>query len=362
MASAKADHLVSKVVVTSEHSIPCSNVSSEQMTLPSLSDTQATLTSVSSDFADGVPEVVTLEEALHVDGTGSGSVHGEDTNNEESAIEKVGPICKERSLTGEEKELPTAEDSNMAFDNIIEFLNVDKPEVSNGSATANGHQSSFDEFKELLNNPEKLHQHEEEIKFAVKSIDFSDDISQSEGENSQIASSAALNSTSSYPDVLKSTACQDSLLNQPEGENENELITECIELSETKWPDIGTDTSRKVPETSTSDKCDLAEAVTVKTTLSNEHCQSDGQQPDVQLLMPSALADLDGSNLNTELSNSTPDLLDETSSEVKHSLEFEDGTMKTKPKSRKRSKKGKAKQNVGPPTHSGIAEVLDVPR
>ena len=85
---------------------------------------------------------------------------------------------------------------------------------------------------------------------------------------------------------------------------------------------------------------------------------------DRRLLMPSAIADTQDFDMqaNVEFSSSTPDLLDETSSEVKKSLELEEGTTKTKSKSRKRSKRSKAKQNAVPLAETGVTEVNELPR
>ncbi len=353
MAAATADQLASKTVVDNDHSLPSldtRDVSSEQANLPTLSDTQATLTSVSSDFADADPEAVPPAE----NPPKNESIHVEDNTEMEAVCSKT-----DEEVLDITTELPSAEDSKQAFDSIMELLSVAKPRADS-SDTVDGNQATFDEFKELLSNPEKLQQQEEEIKSSDK-FSVPDDATQSEGEIFQVVSSSPMNPVSSYPDVLKSTACQDSKPNQDEEENNKESMTEDVSEAEAKWPDIGADVPKDVPGNSKSDKCDFAEAGIIESVLSNEHYQSDNHE---RLLMPSAIADvqdlgMQGSNLNVDLSNSTPDLLDETSSGVKQSLELEEGTVKTKSKPRKRSKRGKAKQNTGP---VGVAEVLEVSR
>lgn len=255
--------------------------------------------------------------------------------------------------SSEEDGVQSLEDTQKAFDSIMELLSVEK------SSHGNSNKASFDEFTELLTNPEKLQEQEKELQDPDESVIAQNDIPHTEDEPSPMVSSAVANSTSSFPDVLKSASCQDPPLNVAI-ENSEKVI------SESQWPDIG---AREFPgdlaENFQTGICDLAEASSVKSAVSNEFYQTDSQPPDVGLLMPSALADLQElqlpcTSLKIEAPSNGPDLLDrEASAETKRELNSDEGAFKLKQK--RRSKRGK-KRSTGPLASMGVTETIELNR
>ena len=334
VASASTDQPSESTVVSGDPR------SSTQASVPTLSETQATLTCVSSDTVDSdhesIPPAVNPDKLSQEGQIGQGVLMLDGKENDAAVLEDA---------PGEE--MPSAEDRRKTLDSIMKVLSVDEPN-SSGGAVVDDQQP----VEEIHGNPP---QQQEET---AKNPD-SEEATQSEGDHSFVA---AMNSAS-FPDVLKSTACQDLPYSEAKGEDSSGIKTEGVGLNESQWPDIG---SHVEVERTSKEECNLPEANHVQAALSNEYYHSDGQPVDAGLLMPSAIADLQeadvqGSTLSAELSNSTPDLLDETSSEVKEYLDLEVGTIKTKPKSRRRSRRSRAKQNSGPVTPAGT-EVLEVPR
>lgn len=313
------------------------------LTDPPLSDIQDTLTSVSSNLNGPLPaspDDDTINNGSSNAGDNAETVlEKEDTFSDENIDEK-GPE------TASEDEVPNLEDTQKAFDSIMEFLDVDnKAEVSKPD------QPSFDEFTELLSNPEKLQEQEKELQLAEESKD----LPLGEDDPSLVISSDKSHS-SFFPDVLKSTLGQDP----PLYEADTEVRMRESEVSH--WPDIGV--PGPPPETlqTNSSQCDLAEANYVAGAVSNEMYQA---ASGLGLLMPSALADLQmleiqDNSVDVEVSNNAPDLLDqEALLDTKWILEADEGSLKAKSKPKKRSRRGK-KQNAG--ASMSVAEVLEAPR
>lgn len=242
--------------------------------------------------------------------------------------------------TSSEEEVPTAEDTRTAFESIMELIDGGASGTSSLRKSTELVQSSFDDFAELLINPGKLRDQERELQSREEAFP-KDSPALSEGCHSPVVGSdVASHSTTSFPDVLKSTSGQDPLTNTGEDAGDSDGGG----TLDNQWPDIG------VPELprDTPRGGDVPEVVSVKGAVSNEFCQVGAG-----LLMPSALTEIQDvfqvrdNNLDIEVSNAAPDLLDqEISMESKTALEPEEVAVRTKSRSRKRPKRGK-KQAVG---------------
>ena len=244
--------------------------------------------------------------------------------------------------TSSEEEMPSAEDTQKAFESIMEL--IDGGPSSHRKSTELV-QSSFDEFTELLTNPEKLQEQERELQSHEEALPKDEP----EVSRSPVAGSDASLSTASFPDVLKSTSVQDPPANVAEGAGDSDGGG-----VDTQWPDLGAPEQPR--ETG---HVDMAEAVSVKAAISNELFQVGVGEG---LLMPSALTDMQDfhdNSVDTEVSKAAPDLLDqEVPTETKASFEAEEGVVRTKSRSRRRAKRGK-KQNA---TGVGVTELLEAPR
>ena len=336
VASATASHDTSPGVVPSLPVQPLTG----SLTNPPLSDTQDTLTSVSSNLNDPLPisaDDDTIDSGSPNAGVNTETVLAKENTFSDENIDEKGPE------TASEDEVPNLEDTQKAFDNIMEFLDVDhKAEVSKID------KPTFDEFTELLSNPEKLLEQEKELQLAEEPQDqplVEDDPS--------LEVSSDKSHSSFFPDVLKSTSGQDPPLHESDTE---------VRMSESEvshWPDIGVPGPPAEPLQISSSQCNLPEANYVAGAVSNEMYQAGSSSG---LLMPSALADLqmvEVEDNGVDVDN-TPDLLDqEPSLDTKWTLEVGEGNLKPKSKPKKRSRRGK-KQNTG--ASMSVAEVLEAPR
>lgn len=363
------------------------------LTPHSLSDTQDTLTSVSSNFDSsaigsvmpsahgneinivGGEEVEEVKVSFNVGGEEDRSEVGErkldDINTGDDKVEvsiedpkpKVGDAFESHVVednnvatvfqaedvplpleTSSEDDAPSPEATKRAFESIMETSEIS----SLRKPTSELNPSSFDDFAELLANPEKLQEQEQEQERKLQDREEAeaDDVPGiGAGDHSSPAiSSDASHSTSSVPDVLKSTSTKNPPIDADAGDSD----------MDTQWPDIG------VPEptrdTAVHLRSNLAEAVSVKGAVSNEVCQV---VPDSELLMPFALTGMHEFQVQDEVEklNVAPDLLHQEV-EGEGALEAEEGTLKTKSRSRKRSKRGK-KQTA---TSLGVTEFMEAPR
>lgn len=393
-ASIRASALLDQPTVTDDTAISNQTISlpldaSDQVSLPlSLSDTQGTLTSVTAN----VQEPAVMPSAL--DDQDATAVHENSEEKVDVPVEsEFGELGKNVRITDDpplppppemvtdddDDQVPSLEDTQKAFNGIMEFLSIDKPEAASQQPIA----VSFDEFAELLHNPGKLQEKERGLEMAEEPA-LAPQIEDSPAEV------IGATSASSFPDVLKSASYQDLPLASTEvddsGKSESGKIS-----GEMQWPDIGAPKpAGEFAEKLQTDKCDLAEACIVSGVVSNEVCQADSQSSEERLLMPSALTDLQelqmlgskmemevteskkeveavsskkevevvSSKMETEIADISLDLLDqELSAENKWILDMEEGPMKSKSRSRKRSKKGK-KMNASPPMSMGVTEAL----
>lgn len=372
--------------ITSNQQAPDSTASIDQKDL--LSDTQDTLTSVTSNF-DGpdservtfAPQDALVQEENKYDeegNDGDGDISGERADEENQEVDNgteelseavvAKQTVQDESVLGEgaslplvaasdEDEVPSAEESQKAFDNIMELLNVvDK------SDTATAAEPSFEEFTELLSNPDKLQERERELQVMDEIVNPPEGVSPPEGpatpkedakEPSEVVTSAFASSTSaSFPDVVKPATYQELLPNVTQEVTETkELEIATSNGAEAEWPDIG---AAEVP-TGLDESVQPHVVVAAPNGVQNEVYIEDNEPPDVGLLMPSALTDMP-----VEVPNIGPDLLEqEAPTDSKLALENEEGAAKVRSRSRKRSKK---KKQTGAMTSVGVAEVIDVLR
>lgn len=332
----------------------------------SLSDMQDTLTFVSSNFENlASGSILPCDDDSDanisvVDGVSIGSESCAIEGNEDIAsriddctlrAEHV-PLPTETSSEDE----PSAEETKKTFESILEFLDGDKSEMSNLRKPTEPNQSSFEEFAELLTNPENLQEQEKGLQDADQLFV----LEEAPTNCTPAVASSVSHSASSFPDVLKSTSDQDPPLY---GLHEDKSVIELDGMSmDTQWPDIGApELSRDKAGISLSENCDLAEAIPVEGAVSNELFQVDSQ---AGLRMPSALTDthLEQDDVMEMSAAHGPDLLDqELSLEAMLSLEAEEGASKVKSRSRKRYKKGK-KQSANALASFGVTEVLEAPK
>lgn len=389
-ASIRASALLDQPTVTDDTAISNQTISlpldvSDQVSLPLLlSDTPGTLTSVTAN----VQEPAVMPSAL--DDQDATAVHENSEEKVDVPVEsEFGELGRNVRITDDpplppppemvtdnddddDDQVPSLEDTQKAFNGIMEFLSIDEPEAASQQPVA----VSFDEFAELLHNPGKLQEKERGLEIAEEPA-----LAPQIEDSPEVIGSVGATSASSFPDVLKSASYQD--LPQLSTEVDDSGKSESGKISgEMQWPDIGAPKpAGEFAEKLQTDKCDLAEACIVSGVVSNEVCQADSQSSEERLLMPSALTDLQelqvlgskmemevteskkeveavSSKMETEIADISPDLLDqELSAENKWILDMEEGPMKSKSRSRKRSKKGK-KMNASPPMSMGVTEAL----
>ena len=271
------------------------------------SSTQHTLTFVTSDVNN--PATKTLEEhgeevseikdkaekVEHENDIVSNSPESFTKENKDSgSVSNAVNIPLPNETTSEEDYEPNTEDTQKAFDNIFELLNVEKP------PSPSFNPQSYDKFTELLSDPVKLQEQERVIKVASEFVTLHNEPAQSEDEHSQIVNAAATKYTHPLLEMLKSTSNQGSLENIAADETMKKEIqesgTENLVASQTNENHDTTNLPvveavegpvEDVAVNSLANECDLNIAESVEGSNSNQKsCQS----PDIGLLMPAALS------------------------------------------------------------------------
>lgn len=260
----------------------------------------------------------------------------------------------------DEEEAPSASESQKAFDSIMELLHVEK---SAAAATPPQKEATFEEFTELLKNPDKLREQEREYEGQNQEEDVpavpKEDPPLGEAADPEAVTSTLASSTSSFPDVVRPATYQDPPLtvSQEDVETQHREVAPAS-MPETQWPDIGAaqGPSPLAEKVSMSDNTEAER--TGPQQVQSEVYIADSEPPDIGLLMPSALTDIP-----LEVPTLAPDLLEqEASADNRSNGEVgvrEEGPGKVKSKPRKRTKR--KKQSAGVVT-MGVAEVMDPQR
>lgn len=285
--------------------------------------------------------------------------------------------------TSEEDE-PSVQATQKAFDNIFKLLDVEKPQSPSLGMPSESNQHSFDEFTELLRDPVKLQEQEEALRVAGEIVSLHNETPQSGDEHSQIVNAAATKSSASFLNVLraKSSSQNENEMEDMEDDHNGGASDSRIEGSnESQQPDSGTSEVPLTKESSQSTIYDLDEASAVKGVVSSELYQKDNQLPGLRLTMPSALGSPLDSQLQPndqlglgvpgippdDLNQNNPALpmaypLQDALTQSKPAFESVEGVLKTKSRSRRRSRKGKKQISSGLTSADVPVEMLEAPR
>jgi hypothetical protein len=247
--------------------------------------------------------------------------------------------------TSSEDEAPSAEDTRNTFASIMELIDGGTFGNSSLKESGSGVQSHLDD------NLEKLQEHAMELQ------------SHEEGapRDSETQYSPVLSSDTgpSFPDGLKTTSSHDPLKDEAGGPVEGEVGAQ--------WPDIVI--PPEMPDNSGS--CSQSDAVSVEnlellpdnTGLGASGFVKSQESSGTGFLMPSALTELHDlqvldNSVDVQVSNAEPTMIDqEVPMETRSPLESEEGFVRTKTRSRKRSRRGKKKVN-----NVDVTELLEAPR